>query len=68
MENYEKKVNSKVSPNYCKLWLTGKFFIIKPLDDCNLLNNRSGLVSKYRHQNKFARKNCYAMQKKTSMD
>ena len=32
------KVNNKVSPNYCKLCLTEKFFIIKSLDDCNLLN------------------------------
>ena len=48
-----KKVNSKVSPNYCKLCLTGKFFIIKSRDDCNLLNKRSELVSKCRHQNKL---------------
>ena len=47
-----KKVNSKVSPNYCKLCLTEKFFI-ESLDDCNLLNKRSELVSKCRHQNKL---------------
>ena len=45
-----KKVNSKVSPNYCKLCLTENFFIIKSLDDCNLLNKRSELVSKCRLQ------------------
>ena len=40
----------KVSPNYCKLCLTEKFFIIKSLDDSNLLNKTSELVSKSRHQ------------------
>ena len=48
-----KKGKSKISPNYCKLCLTEKFFIIKSLDDCNLLNKRSALVSKCRHQNKL---------------
>ena len=48
-----KKVNGKVSPNYCKLYLTEKFFIIKSLDHCNLLNKRSEPVSKCRHQNKL---------------
>ena len=47
------KVNSKVSLNYCKLCLTEKFSIIKSLDDYNLLNKRSELFSKYRHQNKL---------------
>ena len=48
-----KKVNSKVSPSYCKLCLTKKFFIIKSLDDCNLLNTRFELVSKLRHQSEL---------------
>ena len=48
-----KKVNSKVSPNYCKLCFTEKFFIIKSLDVCNLLNKRSEFVSKCSHQNKL---------------
>ena len=30
-----------------------KFFIIKYLDNCNLLNKRSELVSKCRHQNEL---------------
>ena len=47
------KVNSKVSLNYCKLCLTEKFSIIKSLDDYNLLNKRSELFSKCRHQNKL---------------
>ena len=50
---FVKKVNSKVSPNYCKLCLTEKFFTIKSLDHCNLLNKRSELLSKCRHQNKL---------------
>ena len=48
-----KKVNGKVSRNYCTLCLTKKFFIINFLDDCNLLNKRSELISKRRHQNKL---------------
>ena len=39
------KVNSNVSPNYCKLCSKEKFFIIKSLDDCNLLNKKSELGS-----------------------
>ena len=52
-----KRVNSKVSPNYCKLSLTEKFLIIKSFDDCNLLSKRSELVSKCRHQNKLLLRN-----------
>ena len=48
-----KKINSKVSPNNCKLCLIGKFFIIKYLDDSNFLNKKSELVSKCRYQNKL---------------
>ena len=48
-----KKVNSKVPSHYGKLCLTEKFFIIKSLDDCNLLNKRPELASKCRHQNKL---------------
>ena len=52
-----KKINSKVSPNYCKLCWVEIFFIIKSLDDCNLLNKRYELVRNCRHQ-----KSChYAM-------
>ena len=46
-----KKANIKVLPNYYKLQKS--FFLIKPLDDSNLLNKISGLVSKCRHQNKL---------------
>ena len=38
---------------YFKLCLTEKFFIIKSLDDRNLLNKRSELVSKCKHQSKL---------------
>ena len=48
-----KKVNSEVSPSYCKLCLTEKSFIIKSLDDCNFLNKRSELVSNCRRQNEL---------------
>ena len=48
-----KKVNSKVSPNYCKLSLSEKLLIIKFLGTYNLLNKRFELVSKCRHQNKL---------------
>ena len=48
-----KKVNRKVSLNYCKLCLTENFFIIKSLHDCSILNKRSEFVSKCRHQNKL---------------
>ena len=39
-----KKVNSKVSLNYYKLCLTEKLFIIKSVDDCNLLNKDLNLL------------------------
>ena len=48
-----KKGNSVVSSNYCKLCLTEKFDIIESLDNKNLLNKKSELVSKCRHQNKL---------------
>ena len=48
-----KKIKSVVSSNYCKLRLTEKFYIIESLDDKNLLNKKSELVSKCRHQNKL---------------
>ena len=41
------RIVRSVSLNYCKLFLTEKFFLIKSLDDSNLLNERSG------HQNKL---------------
>lgn len=46
-----KKLTVIVSQNYCKLYLTEKFFIIQSLYDRNLLNKRSQLVCKYGHQN-----------------
>ena len=52
-----KVVNTKCSSKYCKLSLMEKLYIIKSLDDINMLNKRSELVSKCRHQNKFLLKN-----------
>ena len=48
-----KKVNSVVSSNYCKLCLPEKFYIIESLDDKNLLNKKSELVCKCRHQSQL---------------
>ena len=39
--------------SYGKLYLTETFYIIQSLDDQNLLNNKSELVNKCRHQNKL---------------
>ena len=48
-----KKTNSVVLSNYCKLCLTEKFDINESLDNKNLLNKKSELVSKCRHRNKL---------------
>ena len=48
-----KKVNSKPINNFCKLCLMEKLYIIKSLDNKNMLNKRSELISKCRHQNKM---------------
>ena len=47
-----KNIDNKPRINYCKLCLTEKLFIINNLGDPNLLNSKSELVSKCRHQNK----------------
>jgi predicted GIY-YIG superfamily endonuclease len=47
-----KKVNSKPSNRFCKLCLMEKLLIIKSLDNEEMLNKRSELVSKCRHKNK----------------
>ena len=52
-----KNVNSKASANYCKLCLMEKLYIIKSLDNKDMLNTRSELISKCRHQNKYLLKN-----------
>ena len=48
-----KRVNKKTVASYGKLYVTGTFYIIQSLDDQNLLNNKSELVNKCRHQNKL---------------
>ena len=49
----DQKANIAVSSNYCKLCLTEKFYVIESLDNKNLLNKKSELVSPCRHQNKL---------------
>ena len=44
---------SKIPLNFCKLCLSGKFYIIKSLGDPNLLNKESELVNICRHQSKL---------------
>ena len=60
-----KNVNSKTTGNYCKLCLTEKFSIIQSLDHKNVLNKKSELVNKYRHQNKLLLSN---VKRKDTMD
>jgi len=52
-----KVVNTKSFANYCKLCLMEKLYIIKSLDNKSMLNKRSELVSKCRHQNQLLLKN-----------
>ena len=47
------KVLSKTQLNICKLCLSEKFYIIKSLNDPNLLNKKSELVNTCRHQSKL---------------
>ena len=47
-----KRVKAKATANYCKLCLTERHYIIKSLDNNQLLNVKSELVSKCRHTNK----------------
>ena len=47
-----KRVNSTPNKSFCKLFLMEKLFIIKSLDDNDMLNKRSELIYKCRHQNK----------------
>ena len=47
------KVLSKIQLNFCKLCLSEKFYIIKSLNDPNLLNKKSELVNTCRHQSKL---------------
>ena len=47
-----KKTGGSVSKSYCKLCLMEKLFIIKSIDNVNILNRRNELISKCRHINK----------------
>ena len=48
-----RKVLSKMQLIFCKLCLSEKFYIIKSLNDPNLLNKKSELVNTCRHQSKL---------------
>ena len=47
------KVLSKTQLNFCKLCLSEKFYIIKSLNDPNLLNKKPELVNTCHHQSKL---------------
>lgn len=47
-----KRINGIPKVNFCKLCLSEKHFIIKSLDNANLLNKKSEFIAKCRHQNK----------------
>ena len=48
-----KRTNSVQNNGRCNLCLYEKLFIINSIDDRRLLNKRSELISKCRHENKF---------------
>ena len=50
-------VLSKTQLNVCELCLSEIFYIIKSLNDCNLLNKRSEWVNTCRHQSNMLLKN-----------
>ena len=47
------KVGGNPGPTNCQLCLTEKLWIIKFIDNNDLLNKKSELINKYRHLNKF---------------
>ena len=46
-------VRSKIRPNFCKLCLMEKYYILYALGDDNCLNKRSEFVNKCRHQTNY---------------
>ena len=52
-----KRFNSKTVANHCKPYLTKVFYITQSLRDKKLLNKKSELVNKCRHQNKLLLRN-----------
>ena len=46
------KVGGQANSLSCKLFLMEKYWIIKSIDNPNLLNKKSELISKFRHQNR----------------
>ena len=47
-----KKINNRLNSKQCILCLSEKYYIIKNIDDVNMLNKRSEFISKCRHFNK----------------
>ena len=45
-----RNVRGKPTSNYCRLYLTEKFFIINSIGDNRVLNKRSEFDNKCRHQ------------------
>ena len=52
-----KTIYSKATPEFCKLCLMEKLYILNPLGEERCLNIRAEFISKYRHQNKLLLKN-----------
>ena len=48
-----RKIHGNAKPDFCKLCLTEKYFIINNLGDNKLLNKKSEFVDKCRHQKKL---------------
>ena len=52
-----KTIYSKATPQFCKLCLMEKLYILNDLGDERCLNKRTDLISKFHHQNKLLLKN-----------
>ena len=61
-----KKVYSKTQLNFCKLCLSEKLYIMKSINDPNLLNKKSEFVNACHHQGKLLLKNFKKNKKKRS--
>ena len=46
-------VNCHPRGGVCRLCLTEKLWLLKHVNDVNLLNKKSEFISKYRHENKL---------------
>ena len=48
-----RKIYGNTKSDFCKLCLTGKYFMLNDLGDNKLINKKSEFVNKCRHQNKL---------------